>query len=205
MINPERISRDVVLFGGSAGGLSALLTVLKHLPVAPVSIAIVLHRSPTHESQLTTILGRVCILPVSEPTDGEAIALGHAYLAPRDVHMTVDDGRWRLTRAPKVHWARPAINPLFISAADHFGARTVGILLSGAGSDGVRGLITVKARGGISLAQDPAEAQHDSMPVHAILNDHVDAVLKAAEIAAAIPTMASGKPHDTPARRLVVR
>lgn len=205
MINPERLSRDVVLIGGSAGGLHALLTILKHLPAAPVAIAIALHRSPTHESQLTGILGRASALPVSEPNDDEPISLGHVYVAPRDVHMTVDDGRWRLTRGPKVHWVRPAINPLFASAADHFGTRTVGILLSGTGSDGVSGLITIKAHGGISLAQDPSEAQHDSMPIHAILNDHVDGVLKATEMAAAIPEMASGNPHEPPARRLIVR
>ena len=190
------ISRDVVVLGGSAGALAALKTILAGLPAElPAMLAIVLHRSATFESQLAALLDRICPLPVREPADGEAICPGHVYVAPRDVHMTVDRDHWRLTRGPKLHWLRPAVDPLFTSAAVHCGRRVIGILLSGGGWDGVGGLLAIKSGGGLSIAQDPAEARYDSMPMHAILGDHVDSVLRAGEIAAAIPALVKG--HTT--------
>jgi two-component system chemotaxis response regulator CheB len=195
-MNEEGTTRDVVVLGGSAGALAPLKTILTGLPARlPVTLAIVLHRSATFESQLPELLGRSCPLPVSEPADGEAIRYGQIYIAPRDVHMTVDHDHWRLTRGPKLHWLRPAVDPLFTSAAAHYGKRVVGILLSGGGWDGVSGLLAIKTVGGLSIAQDPGEAPYDSMPMHAILDDHVDGILSAAEISDAIATLAQGQPH----------
>lgn len=195
-MNEEGITRDVMVLGGSAGALTVVRTILAGLPARlPVTLAIVLHRSATFESQLPDLLGRGCPLPVREPADGETIASGHVYVAPRDVHMTVVGDHWRLTRGPKLHWLRPAVDPLFTSAAARYGKRVVGILLSGGGWDGVRGLLAIKAVGGLSIAQDPTEATHDSMPMHAILDDHVDGVLLAAEIAPTIVTLAEGRPR----------
>ena len=200
-MNEEGITRDVVVLGGSAGALRALRTILAELPARlPVTLAIVLHRSATFESQLPELLGRGCQLPVREPADGEAISLGHVYVAPRDVHMTVDRDRWRLTRGPKLHWLRPAVDPLFTSAAGRFGKRVLGTLLSGGGWDGVSGLLAIKAVGGLSVAQDPTEAPYDSMPMHAILDDHVDSILRATEIGAAIRAVAIGQAHAEPHR-----
>src|SRR5262249_10782379 len=180
-MNETGIMRDVVLLGGSAGALAVLKTILSGLPARlPATLAIVLHRSATFESQLSELLGRGCLLPVREPADGEAIRSGHVYIAPRDVHMTVDRDHWRLTRGPKLHWLRPAVDPLFTSAAANYGKRVVGILLSGGGWDGVSGLLAIKAVDGLSIAQDPTEAPYDSMPMHAILDDHVDSILRAA-------------------------
>lgn len=200
-MNEEGITRDVVVLGGSAGALAALKTILGGLPERlPATLALVLHRSATFESQLAELLGRICPLPVSEPADGEAICAGHVYVAPRDVHMTMDHDCWRLTRGPKLHWLRPAVDPLFTSAAGHFGKRVVGALLSGGGWDGVSGLLAIKAVGGLSIAQDPTEAPYDSMPMHAILDDHVDSILRAGEITTAIVALAKGQSHVEPRR-----
>lgn len=195
-MNEQGLRRDVMLIGGSAGALAALKTILAELPPGlPVTMAIVLHRSATFESRLPELLGHTAQLPVREPEDGDPIGPGVAYIAPRDAHMTVDGDRWRLTRGPKLHWLRPAVDPLFTSAAARFGPRAVGILLSGGGWDGVNGLIAIKAAGGLSIAQDPAEASHDSMPMHAIVEDHIDGVMRAREIAAAIPDLVEGRTH----------
>jgi two-component system chemotaxis response regulator CheB len=195
MINADRQVRDMFCVGASAGGLHAVIDILARLPgELPAVIAVVMHRSPTFDSQLAELLARKTALPVMEPADGDPIAPGRVYVAPRDLHLTVSGDRWRLIRGAKIHWSRPAVDPLFASAADRFGHRCVGILLSGGGADGVAGLIAIKAKGGVSIAQNPAEAQHPSMPVRAIHEDDVDAILTAGTIAAALAALAAGEP-----------
>ena len=123
MINADRLVRDVFCIGASAGGLHALSGVLTRLPAnLPAVVAVVIHRSPTFESQLVELLARRTALPVMEPAEGDPIVPGHVYVAPRDVHLTVDGNRWQLVRGPKVHWTRPAVDPLFVSAAEGFDA-----------------------------------------------------------------------------------
>ncbi len=203
MINSERIPRDLFLFGASAGGLGALIEILKGLPAElPAAVGIVLHRSPTFESALDEILSRRASLPVIEPTDGDPIGPGRIYVAPRDFHMLVHGNRWRLTRGPKVHWARPAVDPLFVSGAESHGRKVVGVLLSGGGTDGVSGLIAINAAGGVCIAQDPCEAQAPSMPRSAIEEDHIDAIMRTDEIAALVPALAAGQ--SFPARQASV-
>jgi two-component system, chemotaxis family, protein-glutamate methylesterase/glutaminase len=202
VINADRRVRDVFCFGASAGGLQAMITVLDRLPASlPATLALVLHRSPTFNSHLVHLLSHHTELPVREPADGEPIRPGHIYVAPRDVHLTADRKTWRLVRGAKVHWARPAVDPLFASLADGYGARCVGILLSGGGVDGVAGLIAIKAAGGLSIAQDPVEARDPSMPVRAIHEDDVDAILGAEQIAAALPIIAAGAPFPISPRQ----
>jgi len=197
MINGAEIVRDLFAFGGSAGGLEALLEVLQRLPREfPATIGVVLHRSASSESHLAEILARHVPLPVSEPSDGEWVKPGHIYLAPRDLHMTIEDERWRLGRGPKVHRMRPAVDPLLISAASARGSRAVGVLLSGGGVDGVEGLIAITGKGGLSIAQQPEQARQPSMPVSAIRADDVDAVLRLQEIAAILPMLAAGRPVE---------
>jgi len=194
MINEAGIVRDLFAFGGSAGGLEALLEVLGRLPREfSATIGVVLHRSASGESQLVEILARRVCLPVSEPSDGEPVKPGHIYLAPRDFHMTIEDERWRLDRGPKIHRMRPAVDPLLISAAAARGNGAVGVLLSGGGVDGVEGLIAITAKGGLSIAQQPEQARQPSMPVSAIRGDDVDAVLRLHEIAAILPLLAAGR------------
>ena len=195
MINQDRVVRDVVLIGASAGGLEAIVTILKRLPGdLAACLGVVLHRSPTIESQLPFLLSRRSTLPVQEPADGEAIRSGFVYVAPRDVHLTVNGERWRLSRGATVHFARPSVDSLFSSGAVQFKSRVVGILLSGGGADGVSGLIDIKSMSGICIAQEPGEALFPSMPARAILDDHIDAVMRVADIAAAIPALVAGEP-----------
>ncbi len=200
MINPDHLVRDVFCIGASAGGLHAVSDILARLPEdLSAVVAIVMHRSPTFDSQLPRLLARKTALPVMEPGEGDPIVAGHVYVAPRDVHLIVEAGRWQLVRGPKLHWTRPAVDPLFVSAAQRFGTRCVGILLSGGGADGVEGLIAIKARGGLSIAQDPAEAKDPSMPVRAIHEDDVDGIMKTEEIAAAMAALAAGESFPTSA------
>ncbi|HEX7214002.1 MAG TPA: chemotaxis protein CheB [Methylomirabilota bacterium] len=200
MINAKGRVRDIFCLGGSAGGLHAVLDILTRLRAdLPAVVAIAMHRSPTFDSRLVDLLGRKTMLPVMEPIDGDPISPGHVYVAPRDMHLTVETDRWRLRRGAKIHWTRPAVDPLFASAAAWFGPRCVGVLLSGGGADGVAGLIAIKAKGGLSIAQNPAEAQDPSMPVRAIHQDDVDAILDAREIATALTALAAGAPFPTPA------
>ncbi|HEU4437639.1 MAG TPA: chemotaxis protein CheB [Methylomirabilota bacterium] len=198
MINPKRLVRDVFCIGASAGGLHAVSGILARLPAdLPAVVAIVMHRSPTFDSQLARLLAHKTALPVMEPAEDDPIVAGHIYVAPRDVHLIVEANRWQLVRGAKLHWTRPAVDPLFVSAADVFGPRCVGILLSGGGADGVAGLIAIKARGGLSIVQDPAEAQDPSMPIRAIHEDDTDAIMKTDEIAAAMAALAVGAPFSS--------
>jgi len=197
MMNTERIRRNVITIGASAGGVEALTVLFSLLPRdVSAAIAFVLHRSPVFESSLPWVLSRRARLRVIEPADGDRFERGLIYAAPRDHHLMFEDGVIRLTRGPKEHRTRPAIDPLFRSAAQVYGERVVGILLSGFGDDGVSGLIDIKKAGGLSMVQDPQEARHGSMPCTAIRDDDVDAVLKLRDLADAIVNLANGEMVD---------
>jgi two-component system, chemotaxis family, protein-glutamate methylesterase/glutaminase len=192
MSGPGVIRRDMVVIGTSAGGVEALIGLFGKLPThLPAAVAVVIHRNPRRPSQLAEVLDRHATLPVSEPGDGEAIQFGHIYLGRQDYHLLIEGTRFRLDAGPKQHRTRPAIDPLFESAAQAFGPRVVGVLLSGGGSDGVSGLIAISRAGGKSLAQDPTEAKNPSMPTRAICEDDVDAVLPLEKLADAITALAT--------------
>jgi len=206
MINAARIARDLIVVGASAGGVSAIIELLEKLPHdLPAAIAIVLHRSPFHETQLPVVLGRHSDLLVREPVDGDPIERGTVYVAPRDQHMLVERDVIRLDRGPKEHRTRPAVDPLFRSAAATYGPRVVGVILSGMGSDGVSGLIAIKAGGGISLVQSPAEAQFPVMPSRALKEDDVDASLPIHGLAAVLAVLAAGGVVDDEVPRAAER
>lgn len=197
MVNGERHVRDVVAIGGSAGAIEALHVLLAELPPDLRSVlTVVIHRNPFVPSRLAVVLQRVASLPVVEPEDRDPIDGGRIYLAPRDLHMTVHEDHIRLRRDPKQHRMRPAVDPLFHSAALAFGRRVVGVLLSGAGQDGVSGLVAIRSQGGIALVQDPDEATIGAMPRKAIAGDDIDGVLSVAELARAIATLAEGGTID---------
>jgi two-component system chemotaxis response regulator CheB len=200
-INAARVARDIVVIGASAGGVEALQRLLGQLPASlPAAVAIVIHRSPLFESRLPFVLGLRSQLPVAEPHDGDRVVPGHVYSAPRDQHLVFEDGQFRLNRGPKEHRTRPAIDPLFRSAAAAYGPRVLGVLLTGLGDDGVPGFIDIKAAGGLTLVQDPAEARYPSMPRMAIAEDDVDGVLRLDDLAQAITALGSGRTFDVPAR-----
>jgi two-component system, chemotaxis family, protein-glutamate methylesterase/glutaminase len=194
VINRERMPRNVIVIGASAGGVTALRELFAKLPGdLDAAIAVVLHRSPLVESALAPVLGWRAELPVLEAIDAMPFERGTVYLAPRDRHLRIDDKTLRLSRGPKEHHTRPAIDPLFTSAASSCGARSVGVLLSGTGDDGVSGLISITVAGGISLVQDPREAAYPHMPRSAIINDHVQAALPVGAIADVLTQLARGE------------
>lgn len=164
----NKCSYDIVVVGASLGGLRALEVLLASLSENfPLPIAIAQHRHKNADA-LGVILQRQCPLPLSEAEDKEAIAPGHIYLAPADYHLLVEVGRLALsTEAPVCH-ARPSIDVLFESAADAYGKRVIGVILTGASDDGAKGLATIKANGGVPIVQEPTTAQSPTMPSAAI-------------------------------------
>jgi two-component system chemotaxis response regulator CheB len=185
----------MVFIGGSAGAIEALAELLAGLPhdlAAPV-LAVV-HVGRGGASVLPAILDRVGTLHAITPIDGEALENGLVYVAPRGKHMTIEDRRVRLSQGPAEHGLRPAIDPLFRSAARACGPRAIGVVLSGMLDDGTAGLREIRARGGWALAQAPDEAAFPSMPESAIANVGVDYVLPVGELATKLAELvASGQ------------
>ncbi|UQA62744.1 chemotaxis protein CheB [Polyangium aurulentum] len=171
-------SYDIIVVGGSAGALDALVAMVPHLPGSlRAAIVVVVHMGSTAESNLATILARNGPLPASHANDGEAIRQGHIYVARPDRHLIVSDGKLHLTEGPRENRHRPAIDPLFRSAAESHSDRVIGVLLSGALDDGVSGLAMIKRAGGIAIVQDPADALVSSIPKHAVAQVAVDHVV----------------------------
>jgi two-component system chemotaxis response regulator CheB len=143
---------------------------------------VVIHTSPEGPGLLSAILNRVGPLPATTARHGERIRGGHIYVAPPDRHLAIDGDQITLTRGPREHRFRPAIDPLFRSAAEHYGTRAIGIVLSGAMADGTHGLMRIKNAGGIAIVQDPEQAKAPMMPLSALQRVSVDYVLKSEEI-----------------------
>ena len=171
-MNPS--SQRLVVIGASAGGVAALRQLSARLPAdfgAPVLI--VLHIG-AHKSLLADLIASDCALDVSRAVDGEALKAGTIRIAPPDLHLTVADGAVRLTRGPKENFARPAIDPLFRSAALAFDGHSIGVILTGMLDDGTAGLQAIKSAGGIAVVQDPRDAVEPSMPSSALRHVDVD-------------------------------
>jgi two-component system chemotaxis response regulator CheB len=164
-VNGEQLARDVVVIGASMGGVEALKWLCSELPADfPGTIGVVLHRSPMYEVDAMQLYGKAGRIHVCEPEHLESIKRGTLYFAPHDRHMLFHHNVIELSHGPKEHFTRPAIDPLFVSAALSFRMRVVGLLLTGGGADGVRGLVSVKKHRGLSVVQDPGEATNPSMP-----------------------------------------
>jgi len=170
--------RDIVVIGGSAGAIEPASEIVRLLPAAfPGAIFVVVHFPGSVTSALPRILTRAGTIPASHARDEEAIEPGRIYIAPPDCHLFLENGLIRLTRGPKENGHRPAIDPLFRSAAHHFRERTIGILLSGNLSDGTAGLLAIKQRGGIAIVQDPDSAMFSGMPRSAVERVPVDHIV----------------------------
>lgn len=163
-----------IAIGCSAGGLAALQRVLPALDAAlDATIAIVSHLG-RESSRLDEILGRAAVLPTRFAEDGEPIARGRIVVAPTDRHLLVSDGRFRLVHGPRENGFRPAIDVLFRSAACHLTTQVVGVVLTGLLDDGTAGLHAIKRCGGISVVQDPEEADYPDMPRSALKRVQID-------------------------------
>lgn len=165
--------RDIVVVGTSAGGFAALRQVLAGLPADfPAAVLIVIHLHPRHVSVLPELLSKACPLPVAFAQNGEAIVNGRVYFAPPDRHLSVRAGYVEISRGPKENGHRPAVDTLFRSASGVYGPRVIGVVMTGYLNCGTAGLVSVKARGGLAIVQDPSEAEAPDMPRSA--RDHVD-------------------------------
>jgi two-component system chemotaxis response regulator CheB len=176
----------VVVVGASAGGVEALRTLAADLDESlGAAVLVVLHVSP-EESALPQILNRAGRLPAMHATDGEPLVANRIYVAPPDRHLLVHDGRVRVVRGPQENGHRPAIDPLFRSAAVRFRNRAVAVVLSGALDDGAAGCAAIARHGGTVIVQDPDDAPYPSMPMHAIAADHPEAVVELARMGTAV-------------------
>jgi two-component system chemotaxis response regulator CheB len=176
-------TKNIIVIGASAGGVSALQSVCAALPAdLPAAIFVAQHLSPSARSVLPQLLDRAGPLTALAPEDGQMIEVGRIYVAAPDHHMLLRDGKILMRRGPFENRTRPAVNALFRSAAIHYGARVIGVVLTGLLDDGTEGLIAIKAAGGLSVVQDPDDAEWPSMPRNALERDHVDHCLPLAEI-----------------------
>jgi two-component system chemotaxis response regulator CheB len=179
----QALYEDVVI-GVSAGGLNALRTILPRLPEKfPVPVVVVQHRGADSDGFLAHYLHQHCAVKVKEAEEKEEAVPGTVYLAPANYHLLLEDDRtFSLTLESRVCFARPSIDVLFESAADVYGSRLIGIVLTGANDDGSRGLAAIKMRGGLTVVQDPAGSEVETMPRAALQATEVDFVLPLAAI-----------------------
>lgn len=183
----ELTGRDIVVIGASAGGVEALGQIVAHLPGdLEAAVFVVLHIPASGTSVLPAILERRGDLPAAHAEDEDRIEHGRIYIAPPDHHLLVGTDTMHVTRGPKENGYRPAIDTLFRSAAQTFGPRIVGAVLSGVLDDGTAGLALIKAHGGRTLVQDPEDALYPMMPANAIEFVGPDYVLPAEEIGPAL-------------------
>jgi two-component system chemotaxis response regulator CheB len=177
----------LVTIGASAGGIEPLIQLVSSLPRdLHAAVLVVVHVPAQGRSMLPTILARRTGLQVDHAQDGEPLTAGRVYVAPPDRHLLVEDGVVRVALGARENRARPAVDPLFRSAALSHGQQVVAVVLSGAMDDGAAGLADVKAMGGVAVVQDPADAAYSSMPLSAVRSADVDHVAPASEIGALV-------------------
>ena len=192
-------THDIIAIGASAGGVETLQRLVSLLPAEiPASIFIVLHIPANSPSMLPLILKRAGKLPALSPLDKTPIKHGRIYCAPPDHHMLIEASSVRIIRGPKENRHRPAIDPLFRSAAWAYRSRVVGIVLSGNLDDGTAGLSAIKACGGTTVIQDPAEARFPDMPMSALKNAIVDHQLTIQQIAELLTDLVNRRATDSP-------
>jgi two-component system chemotaxis response regulator CheB len=187
----------VIVIGASAGGVEALTRLVSGLPAdLDAAVFVVLHMPPFARSRLPEILERVGRLPAATAVDGQPIEPGRIYVAPPDRHLLVRRDHVTLSADPRENHSRPAIDPLFRSAARAFGPRVIAVVLSGTLYDGSAGLMAVKAHGGVAVVQDPADAVAESMPRSALRFVEADGVAPAAEIGPLLAKLVGEMPGE---------
>jgi two-component system, chemotaxis family, protein-glutamate methylesterase/glutaminase len=177
-------TRNIIVIGASAGGFEAMKKLVAGLPSdLQASLFIVWHMSSDVRGVLPQVLNRLETIPAEHAFDKEPIQQNRIYIAPPNFHLLVERGRVRVTKGPKENRFRPAVDPLFRSAAYAYGSRVIGVILTGALDDGTSGLWTVKHLGGTAVVQDPSDAEVPSMPENALREVDVDYVVPVAEMA----------------------
>lgn len=189
--------RDLVVVGGSSGGIEALSEMLGALSRdLRASVCVVQHLPADSANQLPDLLARKTDLPVSLATDGQAMTLGHVYVAPADFHLVVESQQTFLSHGPRENRTRPAVDPLFRSAALARGSAAVGVVLSGALDDGTAGMVAIKRVGGTAMVQDPDSAVTPDMPRSAMQHVEIDHCLNPTGLAGVLQSLAG---TDAPA------
>jgi len=190
---------DIVTIGVSADGLEALKTIAGNLPADfPAAVFIVQHIGAGGAMVLADILSSVGPLKAVYPEDRDPIQPGRIYVAPPDHHMLIENGCVRVTHGPKENRRRPSVDVLFRSAAHAYGAKVVGIVLSGNLNDGTAGLLAIKKCGGVAVIQDPAEASYPAMPRSAAERVLVDYCLPLSDIAPVLSNLARDAANEDP-------
>ncbi len=192
--------RDIIVMGASAGGVSALQTVLSALPWdLQVSVFIVLHTSEDGPGLLPEVLNRSSKLPVLYGSHDMPVLPGRVYVARPGAHHTIlDRGKIRLLPGPRENRHRPSVDSLFRSASQAYGTRVIGVVLTGNLDDGALGLADIKKRGGLAVVQDPDDALAPSMPISALENTQVDFTLPAKEIGPKLVDLSRIEVEDGP-------
>jgi two-component system chemotaxis response regulator CheB len=200
-------THDLVVIGASVGGVPALRRLVAELPEGlPAALCVVQHVG-ARPSLLPELLTAVGPLPALHPEDGQRLQHGHVYVAPPDHHLLVDGPLLRLSRGPREHHTRPAVDPLFRSAALSYGPRAIGVLLTGALDDGSAGMAAIQACGGLTVVQDPADAEDPSMPaaaLQAVRVDHCVPLSRLAPLLAELVATPAPAASEPPPQRLVI-
>jgi two-component system, chemotaxis family, protein-glutamate methylesterase/glutaminase len=179
------MTRRIVVIGASAGGFDAVRRLAADLPLHfPAPVAVVVHAGADSPGILARVLSERGRLPAVIASDGMSIEKGRIHIAPVDRHLLIEPGRFCVSSTPRVNRFRPAIDPLFQSAAQIYGPGAIGIVLTGDLDDGTAGLWAIKRLGGVTIAQDPAEALFPSMPSSAIRHVGVDYIAPLAQMVA---------------------
>jgi two-component system chemotaxis response regulator CheB len=193
------VGHDIIVIGASVGGVEALSNLVAQFPEdLPATIFVVQHILATAKSRMAQILDRAGPLAATLAQDGECLEPAHIYVAPPDHHLLVKQGCLRVTRSLRENRVRPAIDPLFRSAAVAYGARVVGVVLTGMQNDGTAGLLAIKRCGGITMVQDPTEALYPDMPLSALAYVEVDYCLPVPKMGATLYRLVHESPLAPP-------
>ena len=199
---------DIIVIGASAGGIEALQRIVGGLPAKlDAAVFVVVHMMAEATSNLPEILSRAGPLRAHHAINREPVSYGRIYVAPPDLHLVLKSGVVRVVHGPRENRSRPAVDPLFRSAAIAYGPRVIGVVLSGALDDGTAGLLAIKAQGGLAVVQDPEDALVSGMPRSALEYVTVDHSAKAAEIGPLLTRLSSESAVDLaplPSRRLTM-
>ena len=188
-------NHDIITIGASAGGVEALIKLVAGLPAdLPASVFIVQHTAPQSRGELAEVLGYRGVLPVEMAADRREIERSHVYVAPPDYHLMIDRSYMYITHGPRENLTRPAVDPLFRSAAVVHGPHVIGVILSGTLDDGAAGLSAIKRCGGLAIVQDPEDALYPDMPRSAMEVVDVDASMALGDLPALLARLA----HEPP-------